>query len=179
GSIDMVLSSGTGSASFGVLRNSKNPGVLLEVLFVLETTSEQSIYVDRFLPNTPLRIVVDHTFKEVTNKFSAETFDKNLSPGDIDALLDNEMFVETILPNMIAAATKIAEQQGSNEIAKGLQRMNGTLHHEIERLKVLQQKNKNIRPEEIQTAIDEQTTLAMIIKNARVRMDAIQLILCQ
>jgi len=179
GAIDLVLSSGTGSASFGVLRGSNNPGILLEVLFVLETTTEQSIYVDRFLPNTPLRIVVDHTDKDLTDKYSAETFDKMLKPGDIDPLLDNEMLVETLLPKMITAATKMAEQQRANEITKGLQRMNDTLNHEIDRLKALQQKNNNIRWEEIQTAMDEQCTLATIIENARVRMDAIQLILCQ
>jgi len=179
GAIDLVLSSGTGSASFGVLRGSNNPGILLEVLFVLETTTEQSIYVDRFLPNTPLRIVVDHTDKDLTDKYSAETFDKMLTPGDIDPLMDNEMLVETLLPKMITAATKMAEQQRANEIIKGLQRMNDTLNHEIDRLKALQQKNNNIRWEEIQTAMDEQCTLATIIENARVRMDAIQLILCQ
>ena len=69
GAIDMVLSSGTGSASFGVLRGSDSPGLLLELLFVLETSGGQSIFVDRFLPKTPLRIVVDHTGKEVTDKF--------------------------------------------------------------------------------------------------------------
>jgi len=177
GSIDMVLSSGTGSASFGVLRGTNSPGVLLEILFVLETTSEQSIYVDRFLPNTPLRIVVDHTGKEQTDKYSAESFDKKLIPGSIEPLLDNEMLLETILPNMILAATKIAEAQRSKEIVKGLQRMNLTLNHEIDRLKILQQKNKNIRPQEIQIALDEQITLATLIQNARLRMDAIQLII--
>jgi ATP-dependent helicase HepA len=153
--------------------------VLLEILFVLETTSEQSIYVDRFLPNTPLRIVVDHTGKEVTEKYTVEIFDKKLIPGSIDPLLDNEMIVETLLPDMISAAKSIAEAQCKKEIAKGLQRMNLTLNHEIDRLKILQQKNKNIRPEEIQIALDEQITLAMLIQNAQVRMDAIQLILCQ
>jgi ATP-dependent helicase HepA len=179
GSIDMVLSSGTGSASFGVLRGANSPGVLLEILFVLETTSEQSIYVDRFLPNTPLRVVVDHTGKEVTEKYAVETFDKKLIPGSIDPLLDNEMIVETLLPDMISAATKIADAQRTKKIAKGLQRMNLTLNHEIDRLKTLQQKNKNIRPEEIQIALDEQLTLTTLIQNAQVRMDAIQLILCQ
>jgi len=178
-SIDMVLSSGTGSASFGVLRDANSPGVLLEILFVLETTSEQSIYVDRFLPNTPLRIVVDHTGKEVTEKYTVEIFDKKLIPGSIDPLLDNEMIVETLLPDMISAAKSIAAAQRKKEIAKGLQRMNLTLNHEIDRLKILHQKNKNIRPEEIQIALDEQITLTTLIQNAQVRMDAIQLILCQ
>ncbi|MBN1111436.1 MAG: RNA polymerase-associated protein RapA [Bacteroidales bacterium] len=176
-SIDMVLSSGTGSASFGVLRGTNSPGLLLELLFVLETSKEQSIYIDRFLPNTPLRIIVDQAGKEVTDKYSVETFDKKLTPGQIDHLLDNETLVETIMPNMIAAATKIAQQQSTIEITNGLQRMNITLNHEIDRLKILQKQNKNIRHQEIETAISEQQTLASLIKNARVRMDAIQLIL--
>jgi ATP-dependent helicase HepA len=173
----MVLSTGTGSAGFGVLRGTNSPGVLLEILFVVETTGEQNNSVDRFLPNTPLRIVIDHTGKEVTDRYSVDTFDKNLIPGSIDDLLENETFVETILPDMISAATKIAEIQSAKEIAKGLERMNFTLNHETDRLKVLQKKNKNIRPEEIQIALDEQITLTTLIKNARVRMDAIQLIL--
>ena len=177
GSIDMVLSSGTGSASFGVLRGTNSPGILLELLFVLETMSGQSIYVDRFLPNTPLRIVVDHNGNEVTDRYSVELFDKRLIPGSIEILLDNEMLVDTIVPNMISAATKIAEVQSAKERTKGLKRMNLTLNHEIDRLRILQKKNKNIRPEEIQTALNEQITLETLIKNARVRMDAIQLIL--
>ncbi len=177
GAVDMVLSSGTGSASFGVLRDTHSPGILLEILFVLETSHEQSNSVDRFLPNTPLRIVVDHTGKEVTETYSVKTFDKKLTPGIIDPLLDNETLVETIIPNMISAAAKIAEEQRAKEIAKGLKRMNLTLHHEIERLRILQIKNKNIRPDEIQIAQNEQITLETLINNAHVRMDAIQLII--
>lgn len=177
--IDMMLSSGTGNACFGILHNAKTPGLLLEILFVLETSGKQGVYIDRFLPNTPLRIVVDLHGNEVTDNYSVETFDKNLTPGPIEPLLDNETLVETILPKMISAATKIAKEKGSKEIAKGLQTMNLTLNHEIERLKTLQTKNKNIRPEEIQSAIEEQTTLALMIKNARVRMDAMQVIIIE
>ena len=175
--IDMVLSSGTGSASFGILRNTNSPGLLLELLFVLETSKNQGVYLDRFLPDTPLRIVVDLNGNEVTDMYSIETFDKKLIPGKIEPLLDNKNLVEIILPKMISAATKIAKEQSAKEIAKGLKNMNFTLNHEIERLKTLQKKNKNIRPEEIQIALEEQITLASFIKNARVRMDAIQLII--
>jgi len=176
GAVDMVLSSGTGSAGFGVLRGTNSPGLLLELLFVLETSGEQNIYVDRFLPDTPLRIVVDHRGNDLTDSYPVETFDKKLIPGQIDALLDNRTLMETTLPNMISAATKIAEQQRTKEIASGLQRMNLTLNHEIDRLKILQKKNKNIRPEEIQIALNEQLTLTSLIKDSRVRLDAIQLI---
>ena len=175
-SMDMVLGSGIGSASFGILRGTSSPGLFLEVLFVLETARDPGLFVDRFLPNTPLRIVVDHAGKEVTDSYPAETLDKKLTPGKMDALLDNDALMETVLPNMIATATKMAEQRGKEEIAKGLERMNFTLDHEITRLKKLQKKNKSIRSEEIQIALDEQSKLTSLIKDARVRMDAVQLI---
>lgn len=174
--IDMVLSSDTGNASFGVLRGTDSPGLLLELLFVLETSSGQSLGIDRFMPNTPLRIVVDHTGQEVTDEYPVESLNKKLIPGKIDPLLDNEVLVETMLPNMISIATELAEERSKTEITNGLKRMNDRLNHEIDRLERLQKKNSNIRPEEIEFALNEQTTLTSIIKDARVRMDAIQLI---
>ena len=108
---------------------------------------------DRFLPNTLIRIVVDHLGNDVTDQYSVETLDKKMIPGQMDALLDNQTLMETTLPNMISAATKMVEEQSTKEIKNGLQRMNLTLNHEIDRLKILQQKNKNIRPAEIQTAL--------------------------
>ncbi len=176
GAIDMVLSSTFGSAGCGVIRETGNPALLLELLFVLETGGKQSIDVDRFLPHKPLRIIIDHTGKEVTDTYSVEMLNSSLIPGRIDTLLENEAFVDTILPNMISSATKIAKELGEKEITKGLQRMKLTLNHEIDRLKALQKINKQIRPDEIQAAIEERTSLSTIIKKARVRLDALQLI---
>jgi ATP-dependent helicase HepA len=175
-SVDMVLSKGIGSASFGVLKGSGKAGLLLEIIFMLETSRKENINIDRFLPNTPLRIVVDHTCEDVCDLYSAEMLNKKIIPGQIDPFLDNEIFRDTVLPNMISAAKDIAEEQAAGIITNGLQKMNNTLNHEIERLQVLQTKNKNVRPQEIHIAQKEQETLASIIKNARIRMDAVLLI---
>ena len=176
GAIDMVLSSTLGSASFGVIRGPGSSALVLELLFVLETAGKESIDIDCFLPHIPLRIVIDHTGKELTDLYSIEMLNKNLIPGNIDNLLENDAFVDSILPNMIATATEIATALAEKEIAKGLQRMKLTLNHEIDRLTALQKMNKDIRPDEIQRAMDERTTLSTIIKKARIRLDALQLI---
>ncbi|WP_026450044.1 RNA polymerase-associated protein RapA [Aequorivita capsosiphonis] len=176
GAIDMVLSSTLGNASFGVIHGTGTPALLLELIFVLETAGKESIDIDRFLPNTPLRVIIDHTGKDVTNSYSVEMLNKNLIPDRIDVLLENEAFVDTLLPNMISSATEIAKKLGEKELTKALQRMNLKLNHEIERLSALQKKNKHIRTEEIQIAIDERETLSSLIKKARIRLDALQLI---
>src|SRR5690606_17269017 len=159
-----------------VIRRTGSPALLLESIFVLETAGKESIDIDRFLPHTPLRIIVDHTGKDVTDTYSIEMLNKNLMHGKIDALLESEAFVDTILPNMISSATEIATELGEKEITKGLQRMKLKLNHEIDRLTALQKKNNHIRTDEIQTAIEERTSLSKLIKNARIRLDALQLI---
>lgn len=174
--IDMVLSSGLGSTSYGVLRGTNRPGLLLEVLFVMETTKEPSVNTDRFLPKTPIRIVVDHTGNEVTDEYQAETINKSIIPGQIDPLLDNEAFAEIMFPNMISAAEHIAEDQHKKKVEQGLDRMNQTLNHEISRLKTLQKRNKNVRSEEIEIAQKEQHTLNKLINETRIRIDAMQFI---
>jgi ATP-dependent helicase HepA len=54
--------------------------------------------------------------------------------------------------------------------------MKHTLAHQINRLTALQKKNKHIRSDEIQAAIEARNTLAVLIKKASVRLDAVQLI---
>ena len=172
----MMLGSGTGSASYGILRGGDGPAMLLEALFVLETGGGQRIDIDRFLPNTPLRVLVNHTGNEVTDEYPVEEVDPRLIAGQIDDLLENEVLVETIIPNMIASAIEAAEAHGAAAIARGLERMRQTTDHEIGRLISLQKKNKHIRPEEIEIALEAQGKLADLIGDARVRLDAVQLI---
>lgn len=176
GAMDMVLSGGTGATSFSVLRGAESNAILLEALFVLETTGGQNLHVDRFLPTTPLRVVVDHTGEEVTAEYPVEMLNQRLIPGRVDDMIDNEAFVDNIFPSMISTAKEISEALGAKEIEKGLERMNGKLTHEIGRLATLYKKNKDIRPEEIKIALKEQATLGFLINDARIRLDALQLI---
>lgn len=176
GAIDMMLSTGTGSASFGVLKGTKKRGILLEVIFVIETTHRQGINQDRFLPNTPLRIVVDQSSEDVEEEYPVELFNKQLIPGQIDDLIENEILVDNILPMMIKSANDLAEQLKEQVIKEGIEKMSQSLDHEIERLALLYKRNKSIRPDEIRTAIDEKKELTILIENARIRMDSVQLI---
>ena len=176
GAIDMVLSTGSGGASVGVLKGTGKTGVLLEVLFVLETTDKKGIYVDRFLPTTPLRVVVNHMGDEVTADYPIDFMNQHLKPAQLDGLLSNETFEDTILPNMLKTAEEIAEQLKTSEVKSGLELMSQTLDHEIGRLATLHKRNKAIRPDEVRRALAEKNVLTTLIANANIRMDSLQLI---
>ena len=121
--------------------------------------------------------MVDHTGNEVTDLYPVEAFDQQLIPGQIDDLIHNETLMETILPNMISAATKIAEALGSDRNLKWTTKNECSpwITKSID-LNRCSKKNKHIRPEEIRIAIEEQTSLATLIRDARIRLDALQLI---
>jgi len=146
------------------------------VIFVLETSGRKGINFDRFLPSTPLRIVVNHSGEEVTGDYPVDLFNKQLIPGKIDDLIGNETVVDTIIPDMIKTATEIAEQLKLEQIDAGLERLNQTLDHEIGRLAYLYKRSKGIRPDEIRTALEEKNVLTTLIGDARIRMDSLQLI---
>jgi ATP-dependent helicase HepA len=176
GAIDMILSLGTGSASYGVLKGTASQGFLIEVTFVLETINKQGIHIDRFLPSTPIRVVVDFTGDDVTDEYPIDLLSKQLIPGNVDELIENETFVDILFPNMIKTATDRVEQLKNIKIDHGLEKMSKELDHEIGRLATLYKKNKAIRRDEIRTAIEEKDILINLISNARIRMDSILLI---
>ena len=176
GAIDLVLGSGTGNASYGILAGKGSRGMVLEAYFVLEIPGTEHRGADRFLPNIPLRVVVDHAGKDQSDEFPVELLEVELRQGFMEDLLDNEVLMDTILPNMREKATERAENLGEREVAMGLARMRKTLDHEIQRLTDLQRKNKHIRPAEIQIAKEEKKELESLILDAKVRLDALQLI---
>lgn len=176
GAIDLVLGSGTGSVSYAELRGKHKPGFLLETLFVLETAGQQRASVDRFMPNTPLRMVVDMQGSPLTERYPADTLQNQLISLPFDELAGQDLLLEHVLPKMIEAATEHVEVLKSEAIEGGLKRMNRRLGYEINRLKQLQKKNPTIRNEEIAVAEREKKNLAQLIRQANLRLDALLLI---
>ncbi|MCI4669198.1 MAG: RNA polymerase-associated protein RapA [Bacteroidia bacterium] len=176
GTLDMVLGSGLGSASFGVLRIPGKQGLLIEAIFVLESMGGEALQVDRFLPPTPIRVVVDHKGDEQSEDYPPELIDQRLIWAPMDELLENEVLMEAILPRMIADATELAELRAATHIMGGIRNMEQSLDHEIRRLEKLQEVNQNIRSNEIELARKSQQLLKDVIQDAGIRLDSLQLI---
>lgn len=176
GVLDRVMGGTEGNASYGKIKTQGSPAVLLEALFVLETATGHGIALDRFLPNTPIRIILDQTHTEVTDFYPTEEWDLRLREGFVEDWLANETFVEALLPRMVEAATEMVEENAMRLRASGLRRMNTMMGHEIKRLKALQEKNNHIRPAEIEWAEKVQEQFKRQIVESTVRLDSVQLV---
>jgi len=176
GAVDMILGSETGTASFGVLHDENGSSLLLEVIYVLESVADGQLHVDRFLPSTPLRVVVNHAQVDVSNSHPADVLSKRVRRGHVEHLLENPSMAQTVIPAMLDAASGLADELATSVISDSLRRMKMATSHEIDRLNTLLEVNKHIRPEEIKLAEQQQSRLATAIEGARVRLDSLRLI---
>ena len=176
GAIELLLGSEKGNSSFAVWPCAQERTILLETIFVLETVAEARWHADRFLPATPLRVVVDRQGRDVTEEMNLTSVEPTLRKGNPYPLIDNPEISQKLLPGLVQAAQAFAEKQARNLVEETKGTMNRLLRHEIERLKILQKINNHVRPREIELAHAQEKSLMKAVGQARLRLDAVRLI---
>jgi ATP-dependent helicase HepA len=176
GALDMLLGSEKGNSSFARWPDAKMAGLYVETIYLLECIAPPALHVDRFLPPTPLRVLVDHRGNDTGSSIPAELLTRQLKNGEGYALLEQPDFRDELLPGLVVKAEAIARRQMPGIIAQARKEMAAQLEHEIARLKELQKVNRSVRAEEISTLVQQQQALDQHLRSARLRLDAIRLI---
>ena len=172
GAIDHLLSSESGNASFARWETGKGKAVLLECCFVLEVLAPNRLHVDRFLPPSAIRILLDHSGNDLSDRPKPTPLQK----GDARRLITQPAFRQDLLPKLLEQAQKIATEK-SNPSAKAARALaKKSITAEIERLRDLAKRNPQVNESEItamEATLDE--TLAAL-KSPRLRLDSLRLI---
>ena len=174
GAMDQLLGAESGNSAFGMWKVPGGEAILLEVFFVVECVAPAALHADRFLPATPVRIVVDHALAEHTDDpaLAAAVLEK----GDIFRLLDRGAVKKKLLPAMMEKVQALATERMAVMVATATAAMEAQLREELERLEDLRAINDHVRPEEIAATAQQQAALQEAIASARLRLDAVRLI---
>jgi ATP-dependent helicase HepA len=176
GAMDLLLGAETGNCSFAVLPAANERTMLLELIFVLEAIAAPQLHADRFLPPTPIRLVVSHRLEDVTEAHCGIAWKRKLQKGSPYKLIENADIARQTLPAMFQFAGELAEPRASAVRQTALKEMNHLLGHELQRLRTLAQVNDHIRPQEIKLAQAQQEELATVLQQSRLRLDALRLL---
>ena len=178
GVLDLVLSDEIGNASIGLLKNEALPvgTFFLECLFTVEATAPAHLQLGRYLPTTPIRILVDKNGNNLADKVSEQVLDKQLSP------VKKQMALQLIkaLKSQITPLVAKAEIHGTQQIVaiqeKSLTAMQNKLSSEQQRLTALKAINPSVRQEEIDFISQQQDELTHYIDKAQLTFEAIRMI---
>jgi ATP-dependent helicase HepA len=176
GATDLLLGAETGNCSFAVLPSANERTLVLELIFVLETIAAPCLHADRFLPPTPVRLVLNHKLEEITAACSGASWERRLHPGSPFTLIRDSRLAGQILPAMFQAAAARADTKAADLRQAALGEMNQLLGHEVERLQTLSRVNAHVRPQEIRIAQAQQQELEAVLKQSRLRLDSVRLI---
>ena len=168
GAMDLILSRELGGCS--VARSAAFDGVRLRAVYLVEVVSSQSLEIERFLPPTPIVVTVDPSGRLDDEAVSVS------GDGEPWWVTDNEPLKRELIPEMFISARKEADRMVPEILSQAESDLKACLGAEIARLRELQAINDHVRPEEIESAEAQLSLFASEIKSARIRLDAVQLI---
>jgi ATP-dependent helicase HepA len=179
GAMDLVLSSETGNAAISVVRHSdlKAGQFLLECLFIVECSAPAELQIGRFLPHTPIRVLINQHQQDLTDTIEHRSLlesGKNFDKQQIIAFLNLQRLPIT---QLLAAAELKAKADMQQLIDEATNAMLESLTAEIKRLVRLKKVNPTIRTEEIEHLKDMTMLAHENIQAAHLRLDAVRFII--
>ena len=170
--LDQLLDGNHCNAAYAEWKSGQGKSILLECAFVLEVIAPPRLHIDRFLPPTLMRVIVDHTGKPRASAAPSAA----LQPGDPRRIVSQETFRRDLFPKMIAAANDVAKRASAKPMQTAKELADESIGKQIARLEDLAKRNPHLSPSEIESlkATLKETTEAL--SQARVRLDSLRLI---
>ena len=176
--IDLIASGDIGKASMALLVNKQLPAgtLLVELIYMIESQSPKGLQLNRFLPPTPVRLLLDSKGNDLAGQVNFDTLQNKLKPLGKD--IANKM-VKMARPN-IEQLIKIGDHKiteiAQAQIREASKLADQTLTSELNRLISLKAVNKNIRQAEFDV-LEKQRVLSLEeLSNASWRLDSLRVI---
>ena len=176
--IDLIASGDIGKASMALLVNKQLPAgtLLVELIYMIESQSPKGLQLNRFLPPTPVRLLLDSKGNNLAGQVNFDTLQNKLKPLSKD--IANKM-VKMARPN-IEQLIKLGDHKiteiAQAQIREASKLADQTLSADLNRLIALKSVNKNIRQAEIDV-LEKQRVLSLEeLSKASWRLDSLRVI---
>jgi ATP-dependent helicase HepA len=176
--LDLILSGDTGSCALSLLKNKALPvgTLLMELIYVVEAQAPKHLQLTRFLPPTPMRLLVDRKGTNLADKVEFESFNRQLNAVN----RHNGSKLVNAVQQDVHAILQLAEPQAAEAARKLIDAARAEadekLSAELERLNALKAVNPNIREDEIAALESNRKEVLASLNDAGWRLDALRLI---
>lgn len=176
--LDLLTQEQRGNNTVALLPNPALPAGswFIELIYLVEASAPPVLQLGRYLPVTPVRLLLEAQGRNLAQSVPAEQLEKQLIPVAKQASVKIVKALRSQLDPVLQQAEQHALQQLPTVKQQAKQRMQQALQEEIQRLQQLQAVNPAVRPEEIEHLRQQQIDLTNYIDKARLKLDAVRLI---
>lgn len=176
--MDMVRSTELGNAALGTikLKGVAPATMLLEVLYTVNCVAPSHLGVERFLPCSPIRLLVDARGKDLSDLLPHEKLNQLVEKVKKPTALAIIKQVRADVETKMSLASNRAEQQLEQVLRAAEDEMRNLLGAELSRLRSLREVNPSIRQEEVDHLTYQIEESALHIRHANLQLQALRLI---
>ena len=177
--IDLITSGDIGKTAVSLLPHKGLPAgtLLLELIYVVEAQAPKGLELTRFLPPTPVRLLLDIKGNDLAPQVSFKGLEKQLKP--LNKNIANKMvkMTKADVERLIKISQTLITPKAEEIIQQAIENADKTLYAELHRLTALQAVNKNIRQDEI-TQLEQLIHQSLQqLKAASWRLDSLRVII--
>ncbi|MCH4812275.1 RNA polymerase-associated protein RapA [Vreelandella neptunia] len=174
-----VLDGTMGNSALALLRHDAIPSgrLMAELVFRTHCPAPKKLHLNRFLPPTAVRLLLDESGANLTSKISFTGLGKNLQKVNKSLARDLIKSRHDQLRELLTQGEGEAERQLPSIVENAEARMRAQLDAEIARLTALAEHNPAVRGAEIDALKNERQALSEAIENTRLRLDSVRVII--
>jgi ATP-dependent helicase HepA len=179
GAMEQVIRQQTGNSSALACKHPRLGAgqLLLESLFVVECLAPGKLHAARFLPPTLIRILIDGKAKRWDHLIGCDELLQSAQALETQAVLPVIDGYRRQIRELIRQTEAVAHASVEPLVSSAVKTMMEHYTEEIQRIIALKKHNPGIREEEIQLMQEQGLALHKHLKAARVRLDAVRLVI--
>nr|WP_300310043.1 RNA polymerase-associated protein RapA [Halomonas sp.] len=173
-----ILDGSMGNTALALLKHPAIPAgrLMTELVFRTHCPAPKRLHLNRFLPPTAVRVLLDESGANLTDKVSFTGLSKNLRKVKKAVARDLIKSRHDQLRDLLDKAETEAQCELPSIIEAAQSRMRSALDAELTRLEALAQRNPSVRADEIEALRHERHALDAAIEGTRLRLDSIRVI---
>lgn len=154
------------------------PGnLMLEALYVLHCPAPAELQLFRHMPQSLLRVLLDHTGKDLNAVLGIDQLGKLLQKVPRNNAQELVRHARPALVEMLQKAEDKAKPQQADLIAAAKQKVSDEINAELDRMKALAKVNPNVRQSEIDYLQERLVASQHYLSQAKLRLDSLRVIM--
>lgn len=178
GAMELLQTEEMGNNAVSLLKNKQLPvgTFFLELIFAVETSAPKQLQMGRYLPPTPIRVLLDKEGRNLASNVGFENFNRQLKPVNRHTASKLVNALQAMIHPLIEKAEGLASEQMQSVVSEAKSQMQQAMQDELARLKALKVINPSVRDEELDYLESQQMALGKHIDQALLKLDALRLV---
>lgn len=176
GIMDFISSKEMGNVTIAAWKTPSKESFLFEGYYLLSCVADKKLQLQKFFPPTPLRVLLNPQFQDVTAKLPKKFIDENTETIDAEKRAQMKELPKDFLKECIKKGKELCVARAKQYKEKFKDEMLKSMNGEIERLEALRKVNPTVSETEILLLKFNRDNMLKAMEKAELSLDSLRLI---